>query len=90
MAHCLGRFRGQNYVIAVGQEMEYRTEVTLDMVEEFLTPWLCGLLILLGAVIYFVGREFSSFRRLAKNWKRVVPMICRRFPTRICPTKSSL
>jgi len=57
----------KNYVIAVGQEMEYRTEVTLDMVEEFLTPWLCGLLILLGAVIYFVGREFSSFRRLAKE-----------------------
>ena len=57
----------KNYVIAVGQEMEYRTEVTLDMVEEFLTPWLCGLLTLLGAVIYFVGREFSSFRRLAKE-----------------------
>ncbi len=63
----------KKYVIAVGQEMEYRTEVTLDMVEEFLMPWLGGLFVLLIAVIYFVGKEFSSFRRLADELKKRRP-----------------
>lgn len=63
----------KKYIIAVGQEMEYRTEVTLDMAEEFLMPWLGGLFVLLLAVVYFVGREFSSFGRLAGELKERRP-----------------
>ncbi len=63
----------KKYVIAVGQEIEYRTEVTLDMVEEFLTPWLGGLFFLLIIVIYFVGKEFSSLRELTKELKKRRP-----------------
>ncbi len=55
------------YVIAVGQELEYREEVALDMLEEFLLPWLLGLFLLLLVIIYFVGREFASFKRLAQD-----------------------
>lgn len=58
------------YVIAVGQELEYREEVALDMLEEFLLPWLLGLFLLLLAIIYFVGREFASFKRLAHDLEK--------------------
>lgn len=57
----------KKYIIAVGQELEYREEIALDMLEEFLLPWLIGLFLLLLTIIYFVGREFSSFRRLAAD-----------------------
>ena len=48
---CFGR-RGK-YTIAVGQELEYREETALDIAEEFLYPWLGGLLVLLAASIWF-------------------------------------
>ena len=60
----------KKYVIAVGQELEYREEVALDMLEEFLLPWLLGLFLLLLVIIYFVGREFASFKRLALDLEK--------------------
>ena len=57
-----GKFR-----IAVGQEIEYRDDMAWDMLEEFLTPWAIGLVILLLSVIGIISREFLPLRRLAKD-----------------------
>lgn len=57
-----GKFR-----IAVGQEIEYRDDMAWDMLEEFLTPWAIGLVILLLSVIGITSREFLPLRRLAKD-----------------------
>ncbi len=61
------------YTIAVGQELEYREETALDIAEEFLYPWLGGLLVLLAASIWFIGREFVPLRRLAAGLERRSP-----------------
>lgn len=55
------------YRIAVGQEMEYRDDMAWDMLEEFLTPWAIGLVILLLSVIGIISLEFLPLRRLAKD-----------------------
>lgn len=57
-----GKFR-----IAVGQELEYREDVAWDMLEEFMTPWAIGLLVLLLAVILLIELEFKSLQRLASD-----------------------
>ncbi len=61
------------YAIAVGQELEYREETALDIAEEFLYPWLGGLLALLTASIWFIGREFVPLRRLAAGLEQRSP-----------------
>lgn len=57
-----GKFR-----IAVGQEMEYRDDMAWDMLEEFMTPWAAGLVILLLSVIGIISLEFLPLRRLARD-----------------------
>lgn len=58
------------YVIAVGQELEYRQDIVWDMMEEFLMPWGIGLVLLLAAMILIVMAEFSSINRLAHHLSR--------------------
>lgn len=55
-----GQFR-----IAVGQELEYRRDIAWDMLEEFMTPWAAGLIILLLAMTILTSREFRPLQRLA-------------------------
>lgn len=80
----------KRFVIAVGQELEYRDEVALDMAEEFLWPWLGGLLFLLAAVIFFIGREFAPLRRMAaeiavRNPDDLSPLDGRPLPAEVSP-----
>ena len=53
------------YRIAVGQELEYRNEIALEMVEETFVPWVCGLAILLLAIIILISKEFRPLKKLA-------------------------
>lgn len=53
------------YLIAVGQELEYRNDVALEMVEETLLPWMCGLAVLLLAIIILISKEFRPLKKLA-------------------------
>lgn len=55
------------YIIAVGQELDYRNDVALETVEELLTPWLCGLIILLLATVAMVSWEFRPLKKLASD-----------------------
>ena len=53
------------YVIAIGQEMEYRNDVALEMVEETFVPWVCGLAVLFLAIIILISKEFRPLKKLA-------------------------
>lgn len=55
----------KNFTIAVGQELEFRDDAALELVEEALLPWLVGLSVLLLAVIWMVSRELRPLRRIA-------------------------
>lgn len=57
----------RQYIIAVGQELEYRDDMVWDMLEEFLGPWLLGLVILLFAIIFIITKEFLPLNRLAQK-----------------------
>ena len=62
-----------NFYIAIGQEREYRTDITMDMVEEFLAPWLGGLGLLLVLTIIIISREFSPLKKLASDLENRLP-----------------
>lgn len=55
----------KNFTIAVGQELEFRDDAALELVEETLLPWLVGLSVLLLAVIWMISRELRPLRRIA-------------------------
>ena len=55
----------KNFTIAVGQELEFRDDAALELVEETLLPWLVGLSVLLLVVIWMVSRELRPLRRIA-------------------------
>lgn len=59
--------------IAVGQEIAYRDEVALDLIEETLVPWLCGLGALLLMIILLVHMELRPLRQIAGNIARRSP-----------------
>lgn len=65
VAHLLADVCRQNFTIAVGQELEFRDDAALELVEETLLPWLVGLSVLLLAVIWMVSRELRPLRRIA-------------------------
>lgn len=58
------------YIVAVGQELDYRREVTEDMFEEFMAPWGIGLIVLLTAIIVMLTLEFMPLKRLAADLKK--------------------
>ena len=55
------------FVIAVGQELEYREDIAWDMAEEFITPWAIGLALLLIVMILVIAVELSPLAKLAKE-----------------------
>ena len=55
------------YVIAVGQEVDFRRDIAWDMAEEFLLPWALGIGILLVSMVLIITIEFLPLGRLAKN-----------------------
>lgn len=62
-----------NFIIAVGQELEYRNEAALEMIEESLLPWLIGLSALLIIMIWMVSRELSPLKKIAKDLAKRSP-----------------
>lgn len=56
-----------NFTIAVGQELEFRNDAALDLVEETMLPWLIGLSILMLATIWLVHCQFKPLQKIAGN-----------------------
>ena len=59
----------KNFIIAIGQELEYRSDVAWDLIEEFMLPWLIGFCILLAFMLLIVEREFKPLKRAAMQIK---------------------
>ncbi len=55
----------KNYIIAIGQELDFRDDAAFDLVEETILPWLIGLSILLLVYIWMISREFRPLKKLA-------------------------
>lgn len=79
-----------NFIIAVGQELEYRSDIAWDMIEEFMTPWIIGLLVLLILMLWVIVREFQPLRELVGDIKRrcsedLSPLSADGLPSEIMP-----
>lgn len=59
-----------NYLIAVGQEEEFRSEAALDLIEETLPPWGLGLALILLFTVWMVHRELKPLRQIADNLEK--------------------
>lgn len=55
------------YAVAVGQEIEFRHDIALEMIEATFIPWICGLGILLVAIVGLISKEFLPLKKLAQN-----------------------
>lgn len=52
------------FFIAVGQELEFREDMALDMLAELLFPWVLLVPILFGGFFWILSRELSPLRNL--------------------------
>lgn len=83
------------YVIAVGQELEYREDMALEVIEELLTPWLLGLGVLLLATIFMVSWELRPLKRIAseissRSSEDLSPLQAKNLPSEITPLMEAL
>lgn len=63
---CLPSADGQ-YLIAVGQEEEFRNEAALDLIEETLLPWALGLGLILLCTVLMVHSELKPLKQIAAD-----------------------
>ncbi len=61
------------YTIAVGQEKDYRFDVTSEIVFRQLWPWVIGLPLMLGLTAWIVRRELYSLKHTAEELARRRP-----------------
>lgn len=83
------------YVIAVGQELDYRNDIVWEMTEEFILPWGVGICILLLLMILIITMEFRPLNRLASNLVRrsaddLSPLTEEKLPSEIRPLITSM
>ena len=57
----------EKYIIAVGQELAYRNDVIWDTLEEFITPWLGGILLALVVMLWLISKGFRPLQKLAAD-----------------------
>lgn len=79
-----------NYLIAVGQEEEFRNEAALDLIEETLPPWGLGLALILLFTVWMVHRELKPLKQIADNLEKrdaddFSPLDDSRAPTELLP-----
>ncbi len=80
----------EKYIIAIGQEIEYRDDIASDMVEEFMLPWFIGLILLLASTIAVISTEFRPLKKLAeeigaRKADNLAPIKTENLPTEILP-----
>lgn len=56
-----------NYTVTVGQELEFRNDAALDMVEESLLPWLAGLGILMATTFGLAALAFRPLKKISRE-----------------------
>lgn len=85
----------KEYIIAIGQELDFREDAAFDLVEDTLFPWAVGLTILLLAAVYMVSREFRPLKKIAQDLRHrdsndLSPVDNKNMPTEIKPLTSAL
>ena len=60
-------------LVAVGQELEYREDMVLEMLAGQMLPWLILLPVLLIGLAVIVGRELAPLRSVAANLEKRAP-----------------
>lgn len=81
--------------VVVGQELEFRQEMALDIIWGVLLPWLVILPLLLIAIIWLIRRELSSLRAVAKELPNrdpgdAMPIAVDRVPSEVQPLVRAL
>ncbi len=85
----------KRYIIAIGQEIDFREDAAFDLVEDTLLPWAAGLSILLLAAVYMVSREFRPLKKIAHELRHrgsndLSPLNNDNMPTEIKPLVDAL
>ncbi len=80
----------KKYRIAIGQEVEYRNETALEMIEGTFLPWSCGLIMLLIAAIWLIYVEFKPLQKIADQLAQrksddLSPIINENIPLEVIP-----
>ena len=87
--------RDGHYVIAVGQELEYRQDMALEMLEGQLVPWLILVPVLLAGLFILLTRELAPLRSMAGDLRSrtpedTTPLPLKRLPSEVLPMAESL
>ena len=82
-------------VIAVGQELDYRADMALDMLEEQIMPWLILLPVLLTGLFVLLTRELAPLRAMAtalreRRPEESSPLDTGRLPSEVLPMAEAL
>lgn len=83
------------HIIAVGQELEYRSDMALEMLEGQLLPWLILLPVLLAGLFILLTRELAPLRSMAAGLRTRDPedtstLDLNRLPSEVLPMAESL
>ncbi len=83
------------YVVAVGQELDYRTDMALEMLEEQIMPWLLLLPVLLAGLFLLLTRELAPLRDMAaalhtRMPEENTPLDTSRLPSEVLPMAEAL
>lgn len=63
----------QQYVVVVGQEWEYRDDMTRDIVQTNLWPWLFALPVMLILLLWLITHELAPLKRIASQLRHRSP-----------------
>ena len=85
----------KNYTIAIGQEIDFRTDAAMDMVEETILPWALGLLLLLALTVIMIHHELSPLKKITKELQirksdDFTPLSEDKIPSEIIPLVSAV
>lgn len=84
-----------SHVIAVGQELEYRQDMALEMLEGQLLPWLLLIPVLLAGLFIILTRELAPLHSIADRLRSrtpedTTPLDLQRLPSEVLPMAESL
>ncbi|MBN1083990.1 two-component system sensor histidine kinase QseC [Erwinia aphidicola] len=89
------RTQDDKYVVVVGQEWEYRDDLTRDLVQTNLTPWLVALPVMLLLMLWLVTWELRPLKHIAHQLRQrkaddTAPVEVKRLPQEVHPLLSEL
>lgn len=85
----------KRFVIVVGQEWEYRDDMTRDIVQTNQLPWLIALPLMLLLLLWLVTHELAPLKRIAQQLRGRspddgTPLAARRLPQEVRPLVDEL